>query len=169
MFSLMPGKRAVKKAIGGEGGVLTPPGFPFFRSALFPEFDHLFDDFLRDWELPVMGRKAWRWDVEMEEKADEVVVRAEAPGFEPVDFEVEVRDELLVLHAVKERKPELKEMEKKEEEKTEYVREEFYKVMPLPGPVSVEKAAAKYVHGVLTVTLPKAAEAKGRRVPVTTT
>ncbi len=167
MFSLMPGKGTVKKTIGGEGGVLMPPGFPLFRSALLPEFDHLFDDFLRDWELPVMGRKAWRWDVEMEEAADEVIVRAEAPGFEPADLEVEVRDELLVLHAVKEKKLERKDKDEKEEEKEEYAREEFYKVMPLPGPVSVEKAAAKYVHGVLIVTLPKVEEGKGRRVPVT--
>jgi HSP20 family protein len=168
MFSLMPGKRAVKKTIGGEGGVLTPPEFPLFRSALFPEFDRLFDGFLRDWELPEVS-KAWRWDVEVEEKDDDIIVRAEAPGFRPEDFEVEVRDELLVLYAVKEKKPELKEKEKKEEEKAEYAREEFCNVMPLPSPVSVEKAAAKYVHGVLTVTLPKAEEAKGRRVPVTTT
>ena len=100
-----------KKTVGGEGGALMPPGFPLFRSALFPEFDRLFDGFLRDWELPVMGRKAWRWDVEVEEKADEIVVRAEAPGFEPEEFEVEVRDELLVLHAVKEKKPERKDEE----------------------------------------------------------
>lgn len=165
---MMPGKRAVRKTVGGEGGGLMPSGFPLFRSALFPEFDRLFDGFLRDWELPVVG-KAWRWDVEVEDKDDEIIVRAEAPGFKPEDFEVEVRDELLVLHAVKEKKAERKEKGKKEDEKTEYAREEFYKVMPLPSPVSVEKAAAKYVHGVLTVTLPKVEEAKGRRVPVTAT
>jgi len=164
MFSLMPGKRALSNRMGGEGGALTPPRFPLLRSALFPDFDRLFDGFLRDWELPEAG-KEWRWDVEVEDKNDEIIVRAEAPGFKPEDFEIEVRDELLVLHAVKEKKLERKEKEKNEEEKTEYVREEFYKVMPLPGPVSVEKAAAKYVHGVLTVTLPKMEEAKGPACP----
>ena len=129
--------------------------------------DRLFDDFLRDWELPDAGSKAWRWDVEVEEKDDEIIVRAEAPGFNPKAFEVEVRDELLTLHAVKEKRPGCKDKEEKEEESTEYVREEFCKVLPLPGPVGVEKATAKYVHGVLTVTLPKVEEAKGRRVPVT--
>jgi HSP20 family protein len=167
MFGLIHPMKAAKKTVGGEGGALMPFGFPSLRSALFPEFDCLFDGFPRDWELPVVGRKAWRWDVEVEEKPEEVVVRAEAPGFRPEDFEVEVRDELLFLHAVKEKKPEQEEKEKKEGERSEYVREEFYKILPLPGPVSVEKAAAGYVHGVLTVTLPKAEEAKGRRVPVT--
>jgi HSP20 family molecular chaperone IbpA len=158
MFGLMRGKRAAKKTVGGQGAALTPPGFPLLRNALFPAVDRLFDHFLRDWELPVMGRKAWRWRVEVEEKDDEIVVRTVAPGFEPADFEVEVRDELLVIHAVKEKKLERKD----KEERAKYVRQAFYKFMPLPGPVSVERAAARYVDGVLIVTLPKVGEAKGR-------
>jgi HSP20 family protein len=168
MFGLIHPMKPVKKAVGGEGGALMPFGFSPWRRSLFPEFGRVFDGFLRDWELPVVGEKAWRWDVEVEEKPEEVVVRAEAPGFKPGDFEVEVRDELLVLHAAREKTPKRKEKEKREDEKAEYAREEFYKIMALPGPVSAEKAAARYVHGVLTVTLPKAEEARGRRVPVTT-
>ena|SRR5450755_1659979 len=163
MFNLIPGKRGLKKAVGGDGGALAPLGFPLTRRALFPELDRLFDGFLSDWEpieLKEMVRK-----VEVEEKADAVIVRAEAPGFKPEEFDIEVREEVLVLHAVKEKKPEVN--EKKEEEKKEYLREEFYEAVMLPGPVSTEKAAAKYVNGVLIVTLPKVVEAKGRRVPVT--
>jgi len=174
MFCLIPGKRAVKKMVGEEGGALIPPGFPLFRSALFPEFDRLFDRFLCDWELPAV--KEMVREVELEEKAGEIVVRAEAPGFKPEEFEIEVRDEVLILHAFKERKPEGKEKEegKKEEDKEkkeekEYLREEFYEVVVLPAPVMAEKAAAKYVNGVLIVTLPKTEAVKGRRVPVTTT
>ena len=166
MFSLMPRNRLAKKAAAGEGGALTPLAFPLFRRTLFPEFDRLFDGFWRDWEpteLKEMVRK-----VEVEDKPDAVVVRAEAPGFKPEEFEIEVRDELLFLHAIKEKKLEVKEKKEPEEVK-EYLREEFYEAVTLPGPVSVDKAAAKYVNGVLIVTLPKATEAKGRRVPVTTT
>jgi HSP20 family molecular chaperone IbpA len=81
MFNLIPGKRGLKKAVGGDGGALAPFGFPLSRRALFPEFDRLFDGFLSDWEpieLKEMVRK-----VEVEEKADAVIVRAEAPGFKP--------------------------------------------------------------------------------------
>ena len=54
----------------------------------------------------------------------------------------------------------------KGEDSEEYLCE-FHEVVELPGPVLAEKAAAKYVNGVLTVTLPKAEEVKGRRVLVT--
>lgn len=170
MFGLLYPKRAVKETVGGEGGALTPLGFPMFRTALFPELDRLFNGFFRDWELPEIKEMVRK--VEVEEKPTEIVVRAEAPGFKPEEFEIELRDEMLMLHALKEKKPEA--MEKKEEvkdkkEEKEYLREEFYEAVALSAPVIAEKAAAKYVNGVLIVTLPKMEEVKGRRVPVTTT
>jgi len=169
MFGLIP-RRAARKAAGDGGALMAPFAFPMFRGTLLPEFDRLFDRFAREVELPLEGYKAWRWDVDLEDKSEEVVVRAEAPGFKPEDFEIEVRDEMLILHAVKEVKPALKDKEeKKDKEVKEYAREEFYEAVSLPHPVKVDKVEAKYVNGVLTVTLPKMEDAKGRRVPVTTT
>jgi HSP20 family protein len=156
------------KAVGGERGALAPFGFPFFRSALFPELERPFDWFFRDWELPEFKEIVRK--VEMEEKPGEIIVRAEAPGFKPEEFTIELREEILILRALKEKKPVVK--EKKEEakekpEEKEYLREEFYEAVMLPAPVDAEKAAAKYVNGVLIVTLPKKEEVEGRRVPVT--
>ena len=164
MFGLIPGKRAVKKAPGGEGGALMPLGFPVWTRSLFPEFDRFFDGFFRDWEAPELKELVRK--VEVEEKPTEIVVRAEAPGFKPEEFEIELRDEYLILHALKEKKPEVKDKVEVKEAK-EYLREEFREVVLLPAPVAADKAAAKYVNGVLIVTLPKMEEVKGRRVPVT--
>jgi len=37
----------------------------------------------------------------------------------------------------------------------------------LPAGIAKDKVSAEYHNGVLTVTLPKTAEAKGKRIPVT--
>jgi len=167
MFGLIP-RRAARKA--GEGGALMVPTLFPFGSALFPEFDRMVDRFFKDWDYPVLEMPAKRYNVELEDKVDEIVVRAEAPGFDPKDLEVEIRDATLILHALKEKKSEIKEKAEKKEEKkeTEYLREEFREVIELPSPVMADKVTAKYVNGVLTVVLPKPEEAKGRKVPVTT-
>jgi len=174
MFGLLPRKRLPVKAAGGDGGALTPFGFPLFRTALFPEFDRLFDGFFRDWELPEMVRK-----VEMEEKPGEIIVRAEAPGFKAEEFAIELRDEVLILRALKEKKPEREGKEELKEKKVEkegiveakeYLREEFCEAVMLPSPVMADKVTAKLLNGVLIVTLPKMKkeeeEEPTRRVPV---
>jgi HSP20 family protein len=71
---------------------------------------------------------------------------------------VSVRDGLLMITGEKTRE---------NEEKDEYHRVErawgtFARTLPLPGPVDTEK----FKEGVLTVTLPKTAAAKGSLIPV---
>src|SRR5262249_50051387 len=108
MFGLIP-RRAAKKAAAGEGGTMMVPTLFPFPSAVFPEFDRLFESIFREWEFPLLEAPAKRYNIEMEDKADEIVVRAEMPGFDAKDLAVEVRDATLILHAVKEMKPEVKE------------------------------------------------------------
>jgi HSP20 family molecular chaperone IbpA len=166
MFSLNP-RKAVKKAARRQSRALMAPSYSPFRTAFFPEFNRLFEQFCQEMELAGFETPEDRYAVEVEDKAGEVVVRAEAPGFEAKDLEVEVRDEMLILHAVKETKKTAEKNGKGEDREESLC--EFREVVELPGPVLAEKATAKYVNGVLTVTLPKAEEAKGRRVPVTAT
>lgn len=92
---------------------------------------------------------------------DAVVVRAEAPGFEAGDFDIQVADNRLVLRATKK-------METKEGEGTvrEYREHECYESVGLPPGIDNAKVAAEYHNGVLIVTLPKTAEGKAQRIPV---
>ena len=75
---------------------------PFFMSRVRDEFDRLFHRFTHNWPtLWEMGGSTWRWGVDMEEKDDALVVKAEAPGFEANDFDVQVEDHRLVLRATR--------------------------------------------------------------------
>src|SRR6266496_3616356 len=72
-------------------GAMAPYSFrPFDR--LRDEFNRVFDRFF-DGGLPALsgdGSSDWRWGLDLDETEDTVVVRAEAPGFEPKDFDIHV-------------------------------------------------------------------------------
>jgi len=129
------------------------------------EFDRMFDHFLRGWPAVPAGR--WDagghggWDLDVREEGDDVVVRAEAPGFEPGEFDVQVRGDQLILRAAHKA-----EAGGKDEGYREWRRHEFFRTVPLGTDVDADKVKANYRHGVLTVTLPKSDGGKGRKITV---
>jgi HSP20 family protein len=144
-----------------RGGALAPyREFPFFLSRMRDEFDRLIDRLSRQWPSLWEGT-GWRWGLDVRDEDDAVVVEAEAPGFEAGDIDVQVSDTRLVLRAAK------KVETKDEKGKTrEYREQACYESVTLPAGIDRDKVEARYHNGVLTVRLPKTAEAKGRRVPV---
>lgn len=90
-------------------------------------------------------------------------VRAELPGVDPKDIEMTTKENNLILKG--ERKIVA------EGEKVSYHRRErdagkFRRIISLPTQVDANKVTAVCKNGVLTVTLPKAAEAKPRQIAV---
>jgi len=90
----------------------------------------------------------------------------ELPGMEREDVELTVEDDALVLRGEK------KVAAQTAEEgcyRLERAYGHFQRVIPLPEGVDVEKVAATFAQGVLTVQLPKAATAtpRGRRLQIT--
>jgi HSP20 family protein len=140
-------------------GELTPSAGwePFAR--LREEFDRLFNQLSWGWPGAPIGRWEGGWGLDVREDDNTVVVRAEAPGFEPADFDLQVRGDHLVLRAAHK-------AEEKDEGYREWRRREFYRSVPLPPGVNADKVTATYRNGVLTVTLPRAEGSKTRRITV---
>lgn len=148
MFGLMPWRRERALAPRPE------EGFPF--RLMRREFDSLFDRFFGRWPLDFPEVENPVWGLKVEELDKEVVVRAEVPGFEVKDIEVNLTGDLLTIAAVKK-------VEGKKEPAAEMRR--YVTVPPTIDPAKVE---ALYRNGVLEVHLPKPPEAVGRRIEVTT-
>jgi HSP20 family protein len=130
-------------------------------SRLRSEFDRLFEDFLGGLGgLPAIpGMRDSGWDLDVDDQNDKIVVRAEAPGFEPDDFDIQVRGNQLVLSA--------SENEESQEDGGRHWRhKELFQSITLPADVDSEHVDAKYRNGILTVTLPKTEEGKSRRIEV---
>jgi len=124
-------------------------------SRMRDEIDRMFEDFFT--ERPSLARVGPGLripSVDIEEKDDTVVVRAELPGVKKEDLEIEVTPDTLSLKA------ETRE-EKEEREKRFYRRERswgmFQRTIPLPVEINKEEAKASFKDGLLEITLPKAA------------
>lgn len=147
-----------------RGGALAPSReFPFFLSRMRDEFDRLLDRLSQPWSS-LWGGEGWRWGIDVRDEDDAVVVQAEAPGFEAGDFDVQVSDNRLVLRASKK-------VETKDDKGQirEYREQKCYESVTLPPGINRDKVEAGYHNGVLTVTLPKTAESKAKRVTVKST
>ena len=99
------------------------------------------------------------------EDGDNIYVRAELPGVNAKDLDISVHDNNLVIEG--ERRIAA------EGEGVSYHRREreagtFQRIISLPTRVDAAKVTAVCKNGVLTVALPKAAEAKPRQISVTT-
>jgi HSP20 family protein len=100
------------------------------------------------------------WGFDMEERENEVVVRAEVPGFEPTELDISLQGNTLTVRA------EHAEPAKGETGERRHARLE--RSMTLPTGVDPEKVEARYRNGVLEVHIPRSPEAKPRRIEVKT-
>jgi HSP20 family protein len=158
-ISLLPWTKK-KTEPAAKGGILARyEDFPFQLSRMRAEFDRLLERLAGEWPSHWEGN-GWRWGLEVEDQDDAVVVRAEAPGFEAGDFDLQVSENRLVLRAAK------KVETKGKEGETEIREQECYQSVTLPDGIDKDKVEAKYHSGVLTVTLPKTAEGKAKRIAV---
>jgi HSP20 family protein len=107
--------------------------------------------------------EGWFPAVDVYEDKDSLMVKAELPGLKKEDIEISLHDGYLNLSG-----------ERKHEEKREgaqlYRSERwvgrFQRSISLPCGVEADKITATYNEGVLTVSLPKAEEAKPKHIPI---
>ena len=127
------------------------------------ELNSLFD-------LPTTGNLArqsqlfsgWSPALDLYQNNDNVIARVELPGMRKEDIEISLHDGMLTING--ERKSETPEGDKAE--RTERYVGKFRRSISLPTQVDANKVAANYRDGILTVTLPKAEEAKPKQIKV---
>lgn len=148
---------AVKKSSPSQTGPLEP-----WRS-LRSEMDRVFDRFAKGFSFPSL-EPFWTSDVELSAPAVDLTeddkaykVTAELPGMDEKDIDVTVSGGALVIKGEKKQ-------EKEEKNKNYYLSERSYgsfqRSFSLPDGVDQDKIAADFAKGVLTVTLPKTADAQ---------
>jgi len=139
---------------------------PYLYRSEVPLESRLFDEFFRD--FPLGGsmsdrREDWIPSVDILEKDDALILRAELPGITEKDIDLKIEGNTLTLKG--ERKME------DEDNKSNYHRVEghygsFLRSFKLPDTVDVEKINAEYKNGVLTIKLPHKPETKPRDIQV---
>lgn len=116
---------------------------------------------------PSMSRAgAWIPAVEVSETNDALVLTAELPGIEEKDLKISIENNVLSIDGEKEQ-----ETTDAPPTKAYYITERYYgafhRSFALPRTVDVEHVKAVFEKGVLTITLPKLPQSKGRQIEVT--
>ena len=106
---------------------------------------------------------AWAPPVDIFERQDHLVIRAETPGVQMEDMDVRIENGVLTLHGERKQEAEVKEENAYRMERTYGT---FMRSFSLPTTVDAAKVAATYKDGVLEVTVPKAETAKAKNVEI---
>jgi HSP20 family protein len=127
------------------------------------QFDQLFNELTQPVESQTDTQPTWNPAIELKDAGDTIVVRAQLPGMDAKDLNVEVMKEAVSIAG--ERRHE----QKAEENgffKSEFRYGQFRRIVPLPVAVQNDKVEAEYKDGVLTLTLPKVEEVRNKVVKV---
>lgn len=97
------------------------------------------------------------------ENSDAIVVTAELPGIDGKDVSITFTDGMLLISGKREHPDRIKKMKALRQERT---CGKFEKSLRIPVKVDTEGIAASFDNGVLTVTLPKAPEARPKTITI---
>jgi HSP20 family protein len=108
--------------------------------------------------------RRWRMALDVIERDDRYVLRADLPGIKPDDVKIEVEDDVLTVSAEHE--------ESEEEKKDNYLRRErrygsFSRSVTLPKGVTADQVEATCKDGVVEVGFPKPGKEERKAVTIT--
>ena len=118
---------------------------------------------MRSWWDGSAELAEWSPNVNVYEKEDQIIVEAETPGMKKDDIEVSVQDHVLTLSGERKEEHETKEKNFYRHERSEG---SFLRSISLPSSVEADSIEASYKNGVLSLKIPKAEEAKAKRVEI---
>jgi HSP20 family protein len=105
----------------------------------------------------------WHPAVDIFDNKDHIVIKAEIPGMDKKDIEIDVKDRILTLKGERSFEDEVKE--------DNYYRKErsygkFYRAFTLPMDVNTDQIKADYKDGVLKIDIPKPEEKKPKQITI---
>ncbi|MHC4908531.1 MAG: Hsp20/alpha crystallin family protein [Planctomycetota bacterium] len=135
------------------------------------ELNRLFDRFFTDpWSSPIGWGEDAGWpaqdfvpSVDVAENDKKISVRAEIPGMDPENVDINVSGNILTIHGEK--------RESKEDERDDFYHCErrfgsFTRRVELPSTADLDTIEAEQSNGVLTISIEKLPTAKAKRIEV---
>ena len=148
---------------------------PRHEMDVFDDMDRMFDTlFHKGWLRPF--RDIWpEWTflgerlefptprVDLVERDEEILVKAELPGVEKKDLKIDLSDDLLTIRGERRRE---EKTEEGEVYRAEIAHGSFSRSIRLPQTVDFEKADAEFKDGMLVVHLPKTHKTERRQIDI---
>lgn len=131
-------------------------------ASLRESMDKLFEEFTTR-RPHAAGPAVWPPAVEVYETDADIIVKAELPGIDPKNVDIQVADDTLTIKAEAKAEQESK-------NRNYYVRElrygSFVRALTLPSSAQGDMAKASYKNGILEIRVPKSERAKPKAVKV---
>ncbi|MCC6397614.1 MAG: Hsp20/alpha crystallin family protein [Bacteroidetes bacterium] len=139
------------------------PALPSEVLGIQKEINRMFDSFFRGPEDDGLQTTSWNPLVDVTENDHAYLLNVELPGVSRNDVKIVVQDNQLTIRGEKK--------QEKESKNSNYHRVErsygsFQRTFTLPSTVKAEKIEANYNDGVLSITVPKAEEARAKEIEV---
>ena len=116
----------------------------------------------RWWRIP-LEEMAWAPSIDMYEKEDSFIVRAELPGVNKEDVDISMSGDTLTIKGERKAPADVK---AEEYECCEVCYGSFSRSITMPAAVDSDKIEATYENGILEIRLPKMKEAKPAKVQI---
>jgi len=152
MLSLIPWKRTAPPA---EGTWMLP------LDPVRSEMSHLLNRFMDGLPAPGLLEDPIRLDVR--ETADEVIVRAEVPGIDPEDLDIQLVGDVLSLSGEKKAEHEEQSGGLSYSERRYGA---FHRTLRLARQVDPDKVRAEHRNGLVTITLTKSESSRARKIAI---
>jgi HSP20 family protein len=123
-------------------------------------FDHLFRT---DEEEETFAASRWMPPVDIAEKEDRFLVSLEVPGVAREDVKITLQDRILTIRGEKKQE---KESKTSNLHRVERLYGSFQRSFTLPSTVRGDGIDASYRDGILSITIPKAEEARPKEIDV---
>lgn len=107
--------------------------------------------------------EGWVPPLEILEDGEKITVRLELPGMKKEDFDISLHEEVLTVSGERRSETEGKEGESFRSERFFGT---FSRSVTLPAAVKTDEVKAGYQDGILAITLPKAEEAKPKKIQI---
>jgi HSP20 family protein len=135
------------------------------RPSLENRISRFFDDtFLpTSWLNEDFGLRNWKPAVDIYDNDDKIVIKAELPGVDKKDIEVDLKDRVLTLKGERSYENEVKE---EHYHRKEMAFGKFHRSFTLPAGYDPEKINADFKDGVLKIEIPKPEEEKPKKITV---
>jgi len=160
--------RNLVPSIWGKNNIPVKREEDYSLSPLQRDMNRLFDDFFKGFgTLPFRSLEermaGFSPSIDIRENDEEISIKADLPGLDEKDIEVQLSDNVLTIKGEKK--------EEKEDQGKDYYHVErtygaFHRIIPLHASVDEKKVAAQFKNGVLTISLSKAAQTKSKKIAI---
>jgi len=130
-------------------------------AGMFKEFDQLFEQLA----APAFGTAGWAnsYPADLYEAGDNVVLEMAVPGVQVPDLDVSIEGRQLTISGTL---PNISDNEERRYWLQTIPRGQFSRTVSLPAGVDLDNIEARVQEGLLTLTMPKAASARARKIAI---